>query len=451
MRLHYYLTNGREFLPDRERHIANSQLEKFGELFLPDFNSRQVGGKILALEKLRIKELLEQEIEWSNSSPFLAALKETTLKCKTDIKDILSITIKEKDSPIAIAQKFLGLFALKLCNPRKKGARGQQQRYYQAPKIDPLRQEIFRIWLERDMAARAERLAAEASVPVTTPATGLDIGDLKPDQAFDTTENTTTCGIHTGNNIYISSGVDTGESVATESLTPLETFVETLAAVNTQQEFWKVVEGRQDEEIKDALLFQDLPHRYQLQAWYEAPVPVSTPATALNIGDLNSDLACDTTESTTKCGSHTGNNIYSSPSVATSDVPTGECVATSPITQPAPKKTVVIPQRLCQAAASVVAAATMAISGLPAAAAPVAPQTPVAPKAPQLVQPHKHHWNELPKPGTLVRWVDDGDDEDTQKLVLRNIESNGQCQVEGLVSGGFKNTHIAQLKPANSE
>jgi hypothetical protein len=458
MRLHYFLSFGRDFLAERDRHIASSQFEKFGDFFLPDINSRLMGGKILLLERLGIQNLLQQEIEWANSSPFLVELKQTALKYNSLIKDILGITIKEKDSPIAIAQKFLGLFALKLCNPKRKGARGQQQRYYQSPEISPLRQEIFRIWLERDRAAQAEKLAAEAAA-VATPATGLDIGDLNFVSASDTTDETTKCGSHTGNNIYISSGVTTsdvptGESVPTEpteSLTPFEIFVEVLAAVETPQEFWRLVQGHEKEEIEDAILFQDASKRFVLRAWYEAPAPVSPPATGLDIGDLNSDLACDTTDETTKCGSLTGNNIYSSPSVATSDVPTGDCVATSPITQPAPKKTVVIPQRLCQAAASVVAAATMAISGLPAAAAPVAPQTPVAPKAPQLVQPHKHHWNELPKPGTLVRWVDDCDDEDTQKLVLRNIESNGQCQVEGLVSGGFKNTHIAQLKPANSE
>jgi hypothetical protein len=457
MRLHYFLSFGRDFLAERDRHIASTQFEKFGDFFLPDINSRLMGGKILLLERLGIQNLLQQEIEWANSSPFLVELKQTALKYNSLIKDILSITIKEKDSPIAIAQKFLGLFALKLCNPKKKGARGQQQRYYQSPEIPQLRQGIFRVWLERDRAAQASKLAAEASVPVTTPATGLDIGDLKPDLAFDTTERTTKCGNHTGNNIYSSSGVLTGDSVATESLTPLEIFVESLAAVKTQQEFWKVVEGRQDEEIKVALLFQDVPHRYQLQAWYEAPVPVSTPATALNIGDLNSvsDSASDTTDEPTKCGSHTGNNIYSSPSLATSDVPTGDSVATSPIAQPAPKKTVVIPQRLRQAAASVVAAATIALSGLPAAAAPEPQNLQAAKPAeisqaeksqPEKSQAEKSHWDELPKPGMLVRWLGC---KGTEKLVLRNIDPDGRCQVVSLSSGRFANTHIAQLKPAN--
>jgi hypothetical protein len=380
------------------------------------------------------------------------------LRYRVNIKGDLGITIKEKNSPIQIAKKFLELFALKLCNPRKKGARGQQQRYYQAPEISPLRQEIFRVWLERDIAARAERLAAEAeaaAAAVSTPATALDIGDLNPDLACDTTEQATKCGIHTGNNIYISSGVDTsdvptGESVATgvaaypvdevateKSLSSLEILIETLAAVNTHQEFWRAVEGHEAEEIEDAIALSDTqPTRRRLQSWYEAPLPVATPATALNIGDFHPDLACDTTDQATNCGIHTGNNIYISSGVDTSDV--------AEDTKPAPKIIAVMPHRLRQVAAGVAAAATIAISGLPAAAAPVVSQTPVAPKASELVQPIEYKWQELPQPGTFVHWVDGG----TEKLELKAIDPDGRCQVKSLLSGSFTNTRVEQLKPA---
>ena len=109
---------------------------------------------------------------------------------------------------------------------------------------------------------------------------------------------------------------------ASEGLTPLEQMIEALAEVTTSQEFWQAVQGHEEEEIEKAMLFQDLSHRYQLKAWYEAPVPVSTPATSLNIGNLNSDLGYDTTEKTTKGGIHTGNNIYISSGVDTGYVPT---------------------------------------------------------------------------------------------------------------------------------
>ena len=47
-----------------------------------------------------------------------------------------------------------------------------------------------------------------------------------------------------------------------------------------------------------------------------------------DIGNLNSHLAPDTTDQTTRCGSHTGNNIYISRGVTTEIVPTDEGVAT---------------------------------------------------------------------------------------------------------------------------
>jgi hypothetical protein len=455
MRLHYYLMEGREFVLDRERHIFLSTFEKDGEFFLPDFNSRLIGGKIKLLEALGIPFLLQQGIEWSNTSQFLLELQTKVLKYRGSIKKILSITIKEKDSPIAIAQKFLKqCFALKLCNPKKKGGRGQQQRYYQAPFISPLRQEIFRVWLERDRAAQAEKLAAASSEatpsPVATPATALNMGNKDSRLARNTTNATTKCGSHTGNNIYISSDVATDEGVATVYLpTPFEIFVEALAVVTTQEEFWGVVQGREKEEIENAILWQDLPMRHQLRAWYQNPTLVSTPATALSIGNLNCDPVFDTTGQATKCGSHDGNNIYIS-----SDVDTDEGVATE---KPVSKIIPAIPSRLRQVAAEVVAAATMAsaISFLPAVALPSVPQNPQNPA--EISQPEKsqsqrvrvqeYHWDELPKPGAIVRWVDCTS---TEKLILKTIGPDGRCQIKSLLSGQSMHTRIGQLRPTPS-
>jgi hypothetical protein len=328
MKLHYYLTDGEDYLSDRDRHIVMSQLEKSGEFFLPDINSHLMGGKILILKGLGIPQLLQQEMEWSNNSPFLVELKEKALKYKADIKNILGIGIKEKDSPIQIAKKFLKqCFAVDLCNPKKKGARGQQQRYYQAPKIPEFRQEAFRLWFERDTAARAERLAAEAKAAVATPATELENGNLNSDLTTDTTIQTTKCGSHTGKYIDIypevaTDDVATGEDVATR----VEILTEALAGVNSYQEFCLAVQGYSSEEIESAIALSDTqPTRRRLQSWYEAQAPVSTPATGLDIGDLNSDLATDTTGQTTKCGSHTGKYIDIYPEVATAEgVATGE-------------------------------------------------------------------------------------------------------------------------------
>ena len=109
----------------------------------------------------------------------------------------------------------------------------------------------------------------------------------------------------------------------------------------------------------------------------------------------------------------------------------------------------IIPSRVKQVAAGAVAAATIALSGLPAAAAPE-PQNLQAPK-PEISQAEKSqaeksHWDELPKPGGILNWLNGG----TEKLVLKAIDPDGCCQVKSLLSGIFTNTHVGQLKPVNS-
>jgi hypothetical protein len=107
-RLHYYLTIGREFLPARDKQVMDRQLESGeGELFLPDANRSLVGGKIKFLEALNINSLLEQDTEWSNDSQVLIDLSIKSRQFAESIKSVLGITIKEEDSPVAIAQKFL--------------------------------------------------------------------------------------------------------------------------------------------------------------------------------------------------------------------------------------------------------------------------------------------------------------------------------------------------------
>jgi hypothetical protein len=107
-------------------------------------------------------------------------------------------------------------------------------------------------------------------------------------------------------------------------------------------------------------------------------------------------------------------------------------------------RSIVIPSRLKQATAAAVAAAAIAISGLPAAATPE-PQNLQAPK-PEIFQPEEYQWLELPKPGRILNWLNGG----TEKLVLKAIEPDGRCQVMSLLSGRFTNTRISQLKPVNS-
>jgi len=166
--LHYYFTSGREFLSDREKNILEKQLESGeGELFLPDANRHLKGGKVLVLERLGIENLLAQDTEFSNDSQILIDLSIKAKQHFAYVKDVLGITIKEEDSPIAIGQKFLRqCFGLALSTPVLRGARGQQIRYYQPVKISELRQRTLEVWLTRDLAAKAETEAATSQTEV---------------------------------------------------------------------------------------------------------------------------------------------------------------------------------------------------------------------------------------------------------------------------------------------
>ncbi len=96
----------------------------------------------------------------------------------------------------------------------------------------------------------------------------------------------------------------------------------------------------------------------------------------------------------------------------------------------------------------------MAISGLPAAAAPSVsqhPQNPVEISQPEKFQSHRvrlqeYHWEELPKPGAIVRWVDCTG---TQEWVIKDIDPDGYCQIKSLSSGRTLHSRISQLKPAH--
>ena len=103
--LHYHFTSGREFLSEKDKRVMTKQLEiGEGELFLPDVNRKLKGGKIWVLDVLGIKNLFEQDAEFSNESQILIDLSIKAKQYSAFIKDVLGITIKESYSPIKTAK-----------------------------------------------------------------------------------------------------------------------------------------------------------------------------------------------------------------------------------------------------------------------------------------------------------------------------------------------------------
>lgn len=275
-RLHYYLTTGREFLPARDKQIIDRQLESGeGELFLPDVNRSLAGGKIKFLEALDIKSLLQQDAEWTNDSQVLIDLSIKSHQFAESIKAVLGVSIKEEDSPVAIAQKFLRqCLGLSFSTPIKRGAKGNQQRYYQPVSVPELRQKILEAWLARDKAAQAaeqapESNAAAASASIAVEGVGAEVVEnvsLDSDVEVGSTGNIYRSPVlPTDDAAYQSAAYQDGEGV-------VERLCESLQRCHTVIDFGLIVDGFQatPEQIEGAIALADsAPQRRQLGEWYQ--------------------------------------------------------------------------------------------------------------------------------------------------------------------------------------
>ncbi|MBD1925258.1 DUF3854 domain-containing protein [Trichocoleus sp. FACHB-90] len=169
--MHYYLTMGKQHLPARDKkRVATIREQGEGAAWLPDLNKAVIGASIAGLERLGVLRLLDTEREFKGSDADLQEMSQNAIAARWQIRAALGITINEKDSPIAIAQKLLGKLGLRLNLLRKEGARGQQQRVYGFSDPADGRDQVFAAWLARDEAARqAERQNVSTSDTVVTP------------------------------------------------------------------------------------------------------------------------------------------------------------------------------------------------------------------------------------------------------------------------------------------
>ena len=156
IKLHYYLTLGRQFLKQRDFKRLHETVEKGnGAAWLPDLNRSQLSVVIAVLENLGVLELLNPEREWRSTDEVLVRLSMQAIAHAWDIKAALNITVSEKDTPIAIAQKLLGKIGLKLEYLRREGSDGERVRVYGYTAPNDGRDEVFAAWIERDEANAA--------------------------------------------------------------------------------------------------------------------------------------------------------------------------------------------------------------------------------------------------------------------------------------------------------
>ncbi|MBD2492351.1 plasmid replication protein, CyRepA1 family [Aulosira sp. FACHB-615] len=154
LRLHYYLTVGREFLVNRDSKRAKAQAE-VGEnaIWKPDFNKGQMLSSVRLLEELKLLQLLTPGEQLRGSDQRMQEFKAHALQHRYLIKNYLNVTISEKLTPVAIAQKLLNKIDLRLSYVGRLGERGKRECVYKFVAPDDGRSGIFEKWLNRELVS----------------------------------------------------------------------------------------------------------------------------------------------------------------------------------------------------------------------------------------------------------------------------------------------------------
>ncbi|MBE9176490.1 hypothetical protein IQ225_16360, partial [Synechocystis salina LEGE 06155] len=133
----------------RDSHRVKKLTKQTGNAFTPDINGACYGAKVKALEIINIGQFLDGSAHTSES---LQDWFEHICQFRHDIKTILNQSINsERDTPIAVAQRLLGLMGLKMTGKQCR-VNGRRQRIYVLlePPSDDSAKTILERWFERD-------------------------------------------------------------------------------------------------------------------------------------------------------------------------------------------------------------------------------------------------------------------------------------------------------------
>ena len=152
IRLHYFLTIGRPYLADRDTKAAQKLIAQGdGSLFLPDFNSSQLGAIVGSLEILGIPILLQDfKRELCNTDRDLQSLAAIAHANRREIKTILNLGIAKNYSPITIVSRLLSKIGCKIKCLRYISQNQKRVRIYQIVTPTDCREEVFAKWLGID-------------------------------------------------------------------------------------------------------------------------------------------------------------------------------------------------------------------------------------------------------------------------------------------------------------
>ncbi len=219
LRMHYYLTLGREFLTNRDAKRAKAQLEA-GEnsVWKPDFNKGQLLPGVLLLENLNLLQFLTPDVQLRGSDEKMVEFKALAVTHRHVIKNYLNVSISEKLTPVAIAQKLLAKIDLKLDYVGRLGKRENRECVYRFVAPNDERDSIFGQWLNRDELFLSESVSVMNNISTTTPVIDTQSQDIP--QTLTPVESPVTQGWK-GLKLKMRQGMDCAGSFYTELISTI--------------------------------------------------------------------------------------------------------------------------------------------------------------------------------------------------------------------------------------
>ncbi|NJL02971.1 MAG: DUF3854 domain-containing protein [Spirulinaceae cyanobacterium RM2_2_10] len=158
MQLLYYLTTGREELPQRD-HLQLDSLLKVAEgaVFAPDCNHELLSARIHTLEWLGIPALIGENLELTKHDAAIAQLETKAHQNQQQIRAIFGVTISDGMGGIQIAHDLLKLIGLRLNYKCRRRRPGRCDRVYTGAVISATAKEVLQYWSTQ---------ASERSAPV---------------------------------------------------------------------------------------------------------------------------------------------------------------------------------------------------------------------------------------------------------------------------------------------
>ena len=152
LRLHYFLTQGRDYLANRDRRVARQILHQGGgQVFTPDFNRSQLGATIGILELLGLPVLLSQtDRELRNSDTDLQLMATTALESRSQIKTAIGIGLARNSTPIMVLRRLLDQIGFGLTCLRSETVQRKRLRVYGINQPTDGRSSVFQHWLATD-------------------------------------------------------------------------------------------------------------------------------------------------------------------------------------------------------------------------------------------------------------------------------------------------------------